>query len=176
MSEHFLWHCSSSSSCLKICSTRGESDWPLPSGVAVIIIIIICLNVCGAKEIIWVSTIFPFGVCSSSSSKNRSGCQVLLCKKMISRRKHKTAWNYATNPKVPKKDVIVTPEASKLSSTKWEYLKTPWVSLQESCFKTQWRNRAKKKAMFTSNRQSLKIEEANGFLFPIEVAAAAAGV
>jgi hypothetical protein len=29
--------------------------------------------------------------------------------------------------------------------------------------------------MFTSNRQSLKIEEANGFLFPIE-AAAAAGV
>jgi hypothetical protein len=30
--------------------------------------------------------------------------------------------------------------------------------------------------MFTSNRQSLKIEEANGFLFPIEVAAAAAGV
>jgi hypothetical protein len=29
--------------------------------------------------------------------------------------------------------------------------------------------------VFTSNRQSLKIEEANGFLFPIE-AAAAAGV
>jgi hypothetical protein len=28
--------------------------------------------------------------------------------------------------------------------------------------------------MFTSNRQSQKFEEANGFLFPIEAAAAAA--
>jgi hypothetical protein len=30
--------------------------------------------------------------------------------------------------------------------------------------------------MFTSNKQSQNFEEANGFLFPIEAAAAAAGV
>jgi hypothetical protein len=30
--------------------------------------------------------------------------------------------------------------------------------------------------MFTSNRQSQKFEEANEFLFPLEAAAAAAGV